>query len=156
MSRPPGAEDEYAELQKRFQILENDRKNLFEQTQNEVKKNKEILSKLKKENKDYRSALSGLLSDQGSKLAGKDSDIGKLELQVQELRRRYDEVKHQTSYKQKELDTMQDKQKDLDKEMAKLKDDNTPLTRNIRTLENRLDKAMIKYNEAQVHSANPL
>lgn len=44
----------------------------------------------------------------------------------------------------------QDKLKDLDKEMAKLNDDDTPLTRNIRTLENRLDKAMIKYNEAQV------
>ncbi len=34
--------------------------------------------------------------------------------------------------------------------MTKLADDDTPLTRNIRTLENRLDKAMIKYNEAQV------
>lgn len=44
---------------------------------------------------------------------------------------------------------MQDKLKDLEKEMDKLKDDDTPLTRNIRTLENRLDKAMIKYNEAQ-------
>ena len=44
---------------------------------------------------------------------------------------------------------MQDKLKDLEKEMEKLKDDDTPLTRNIRTLENRLDKAMIKYNEAQ-------
>lgn len=44
----------------------------------------------------------------------------------------------------------QDKLKDLDKEMIKLQDDDTPLTRNIRTLENRLDKAMIKYNEAQV------
>jgi chromosome segregation ATPase len=150
MARAPGAEDEYAELQKRFQMLENDRKNLFEQTQNEVKKNKEILSKLKKENKDLRSALSGLLTDQGSKLAGKDSEVGKLELQVQELRRRYDDVRHQATFRQKELDTMIDKQTDLEKEMAKLKDDDTPLTRNIRTLENRLDKAMIKYNEAQV------
>ena len=44
---------------------------------------------------------------------------------------------------------MHDKLKDLEKEMSKLKDDDTPLTRNIRTLENRLDKAMIKYNEAQ-------
>jgi hypothetical protein len=47
---------------------------------------------------------------------------------------------------------VQDKLKDLDKEMTKLADDDTPLTRNIRTLENRLDKAMIKYNEAQVHT----
>ena len=82
-------------------------------------------------------------------MTGKDSEISKLEQQVQELRRKHDDVRHQCSFRQKELDSMQDKLKDLEKEMAKLKDDDTPLTRNIRTLENRLDKAMIKYNEAQ-------
>jgi len=87
-------------------------------------------------------------SDQG-RSTGKDSEIGKLEQQVQELRRKHDDVRHQCQFRQKELDTMQDKLKDLEKEMSKLKDDDTPLTRNIRTLENRLDKAMIKYNEAQ-------
>ena len=148
MARPPGADDEYQELQKRFQILESERKNLFEHTQLEVKKNKEALGKLKKENKELRSNLSSLMSDQG-RSTGKDSEIAKLEVQVQELRRKHDDVRHQCQFRQKELDTMQDRLKDLEKEMAKLKDDDTPLTRNIRTLENRLDKAMIKYNEAQ-------
>jgi hypothetical protein len=87
-------------------------------------------------------------SDQG-RSTGKDSEINKLELQVADLRRKHDDVRHQCQFRQKELDTMQDKLKDLEKEMDKLKDDDTPLTRNIRTLENRLDKAMIKYNEAQ-------
>ena len=68
---------------------------------------------------------------------------------MSDLRRKHDDVRHQCQFRQKELDTMQDKLKDLEKEMEKLKDDDTPLTRNIRTLENRLDKAMIKYNEAQ-------
>merc|ERR1712100_527080 len=148
MARPPGADDEYQELQKRFQILESERKNLFEHTQLEVKKNKEALGKLKKENKELRSNLSSLMSDQG-RATGKDSEISKLEQQVQDLRRRHDDVKHQCAFRQKELDVMHDKLKDLEKEMSKLKDDDTPLTRNIRTLENRLDKAMIKYNEAQ-------
>ena len=62
MARPPGADDEYQDLQKRFQILESDRKNLFEHTQLEVKKNKEALAKLKKENKELRSSLSSLMS----------------------------------------------------------------------------------------------
>ena len=61
MTRPPGADDEYQELQKRFQILESERKNLFEGTQLEVKKNKEALAKLKKENKELRSSLSSLM-----------------------------------------------------------------------------------------------
>jgi hypothetical protein len=107
MARPPqGADDEYAELQKRFQMLENDRKSLFEHTQLEVKKNKEALAKLKKENKDLRSALSSLMNDHG-KMSGKDSEITKLELQVQDLRRRHDDVRHQCSFRQKELDSMQ-------------------------------------------------
>lgn len=62
MARPPGADDEYQDLQKRFQILESDRKNLFEHTQLEVRKNKEALAKLKKENKELRSSLSSLMS----------------------------------------------------------------------------------------------
>lgn len=149
MSRPAATDDEYADLQKRFQMLEAERKSLFEHSQNEVKRNKEALSKLKKENKDLRASLANTLSDQ-VKLTGKDSEISRLELQVQEIRRRHDDVRHQCSFRQKELGTMQDKLKDLEKEMAKLQDDDTPLTRNIRTLENRLDKALIKYNEAQV------
>lgn len=106
MARPPGVDDEYADLQKRFQMLENDRKSLFEHTQLEVKKNKEALAKLKKENKDLRSSLSSLMSDQG-KNSGKDSEITKLEQQVSELRRRHDDVKHQCNFRQKELDSMQ-------------------------------------------------
>lgn len=112
MARPPGVDDEYADLQKRFQMLENDRKSLFEHTQLEVKKNKEALAKLKKENKDLRSSLSSLMSDQG-KSSGKDSEITKLEQQVQELRRRHDDVRHQCTFRQKELDSMQVSQSSL-------------------------------------------
>jgi hypothetical protein len=69
MARPPGADDEYQELQKRFQILESERKNLFEHTQLEVKKNKEALGKLKKENKELRSNLSSLMYASLTRLA---------------------------------------------------------------------------------------
>jgi len=148
MSRAPGGgDDEYQELQKRFQSLESERKNLFEHTQLEVKKNKESLSKLKTENKDLRSQLSSLMSDQGRNASS--SEMSKLEKQVSDLRRNHDDVKHKLLMRQKEVDAMQDKLRDLEKDISKLKDDDTPLTRNIRTLENRLDKAMIKYNEAQ-------
>ena len=66
-------------------------------------------------------------SDQG-RSTGKDSEIGKLEQQVAELRRRHDDVRNQCQFRQKDLDTMQDKLKDLEKEMSKLKDDDTPDT----------------------------
>ena len=44
---------------------------------------------------------------------------------------------------------MKEKLKDLEKESQPILTDESPLTRKIRMLENRLDKSMIKYNEAQ-------
>lgn len=43
---------------------------------------------------------------------------------------------------------MQDKQRELNKEQLDINSDDNPQMRTIRMLENRLDKAMIKYNEA--------
>jgi len=146
MARGAG-DDEYQELQKRFATLENERKNLFEHTQLEVKKNKKILGDLKSDNKKLRSDLSNLMSDQGKNT--NSSEVSRLEKQAADLRRQYDDTKHKLAMRQKQVDSMQDKMRDLEKDIAKLRDDDTPLTRNIRTLENRLDKAMIKYNEAQ-------
>jgi hypothetical protein len=43
----------------------------------------------------------------------------------------------------------QDQVRELEMESKRPTQDDSPLTRKIRMLENRLDKAMIKYNEAQ-------
>jgi hypothetical protein len=67
----------------------------------EVKKNKEILSKLKTENKDLRSQLSSLMSDQGRNASS--SEMNKLEKQVSDLRRSHDDVKHKLLMRQKEV-----------------------------------------------------
>lgn len=48
-----------------------------------------------------------------------------------------------------ELSRMKEKLNDLEKESSPILTDESPLTRKIRMLENRLDKSMIKYNEAQ-------
>jgi hypothetical protein len=45
--------------------------------------------------------------------------------------------------------------RDLELDSKKPTAEDSPLTRKIRQLENRLDKAMIKYNEAQVGGAIP-
>mmetsp|Transcript_27916 Transcript_27916/g.64357 ORF Transcript_27916/g.64357 Transcript_27916/m.64357 type:complete len:539 (-) Transcript_27916:72-1688(-) len=142
------SEDDIGELQKRFQLLEGDRKALVETTSATIKANRELLAQVKRENKELRAALAEL-SQSASKNAGKDTELQRLEQEVIEMRRKYDDVRQGCSVKQKELDTSADKLKDLEKEAARLHIEDTPLTRHIRTLENRLDKAMIKYNEAQ-------
>ena len=76
----------------RRQALESERKNLFEHTQLEVKKNKEALAKLKTENKDLRSTLSNLMSDQGRNTGS--SEVRTLEKDVDVQRRKHDDVKN--------------------------------------------------------------
>eukprot|EP00826_Nyctotherus_ovalis_P023661 TRINITY_DN181_c0_g1_i5.p1 TRINITY_DN181_c0_g1~~TRINITY_DN181_c0_g1_i5.p1 ORF type:complete len:270 (-),score=124.86 TRINITY_DN181_c0_g1_i5:1755-2564(-) len=56
--------------------------------------------------------------------------------------------RNKTADKLKQLKKMRSKMDELKNERSALGDDNNPLMQSIRQLENKLDKAMIKYNEA--------
>lgn len=64
------------------------------------------------------------------------------------LRRLLDKERHVTKSKKAALFSLQDKLKEVEENKLGFIEEN-PLMRNIRVLENRLDKVMIKYNEAQ-------
>ena len=51
--------------------------------------------------------------------------------------------------KEQAMSTLDDELRDLQRSSSRPAHEANPLMRQIRTLENRLDKAMIKYNEAQ-------
>lgn len=61
------------------------------------------------------------------------------------LRRMLDKEKHLTKIKKNNLFTLQDKLKEVESNKLRYIEE-SPLMRNIRILENRLDKVMIKYN----------
>ena len=61
----------------------------------------------------------------------------------------HDECRTRGTGSRQQLQALKDVVKDLELEAVEPSREDTPLTRNIRLLENRLDKAMIKYNEAQ-------
>lgn len=65
------------------------------------------------------------------------------------MRRIYDELKLQSNRYQLALEELRDTIKDLDLNSQKPHLEDNEFTRTIRALENKLDKAMIKYNEAQ-------
>lgn len=56
--------------------------------------------------------------------------------------------RNKTADKMKQLKKLRSKMDELKNERSALGDDNNPLMQSIRQLENKLDKAMIKYNEA--------
>lgn len=64
------------------------------------------------------------------------------------LRRQLDRERHITKTRKAALFSLQDKLKEVQENKLGYIEEN-PLMRNIRVLENRLDKVMIKYNQAQ-------
>ena len=81
--------------------------------------------------------------------AGADADIGTMKVEVVKQRKSYDTLRMATTKNKKELQDLKDEVRTLELESRRPNQEDSPLTRNIRMLENRLDKAMIKYNEAQ-------
>lgn len=72
-----------------------------------------------------------------------------LEREIEKMRKINDELKNKSNRLRKELDIMKDSVKDLELDSQRPHMEDNEYTRRIRALENKLDKAMIKYNEAQ-------
>jgi len=147
------AQEELADLQNRFHLLEGDRKAFYEQSQLTLKQNKETSDALRRENKELRAALSAIHKERGG--SGQDSsvlhdaEVGKVEAQLTLLRQRHNQLICANKAKEGTLAKEEDSLRDLQRNSSKPAHEANPMMRQIRTLENRLDKAMIKYNEAQ-------
>ena len=149
-----GVAQELADLQNRFHLLEGDRKAFYEQSQLTLKQNKEASDSLRRENKELRQALSAIHKERGGHVSGEatvmhEQEIHKVEAQLTLLRQRHNQVVSENGKRGKELLTIEDELSDLKRLSHRPATEANPLMRHIRTLENRLDKAMIKYNEAQ-------
>eukprot|EP01050_Picozoa_sp_SAG11_P004222 SAG11_NODE_263_length_11526_cov_23.830314_6_plen_545_part_00 len=143
-----GVEEEIEDLQHKIHVLEGDRKTTFESTQSLIRQNREALGRGKMENRELRIALAQIQKDAGA--AGtEDAETAKLTDLCAELRKCYDDLRNDAAEKCDELEEQADGLRDLERESEKPNQGDSPVTRQIRTLENRLDKAMIKYNEAQ-------
>jgi len=141
-------EDELADLQRRFHLLEGDRKAFYEASQWTIKQNKETLELVKEENKHFREALALLQKERGTMSEkGAGNTVEKLTAEVNELKKKYNELKHIARVRQKDLTQRNDELRDLERDGARASSDN-PLARQIRILDNKLEKANMKCNEA--------
>jgi DNA repair exonuclease SbcCD ATPase subunit len=110
----------------------------------------DTLDAVKRQNKELKAQLAKLHREQtGSNKSFQERSYEKLETQVHMLRKKYDECCNLIKLLMKKAASKKDKLMDLESERTPILTDDSPLTRQIRILENRLDKAMIKYNEAQ-------
>eukprot|EP01035_Chromulina_nebulosa_P014304 gene14304-18939_t len=135
------------ELRDRMRMLQNDRKANVDVLESNKNSNKEDIKRLRDENKELRQKYAQL-----QRTTAQDSEIEEqkhVEREVDRLRKIYDELKVKALRQKKELDLMKDSIKDLELDSQRPHMEDNEYTRRIRSLENKLDKAMIKYNEAQ-------
>ena len=143
------ASDDEQLAKQQLKIKELERKATFESTQNELSRQKDQLQHLRRENKELRSALNQ--TAKGSTLSGDAFEKKEMELlqtKIHTQRRQLDVLKRGNDDKADEIKTLSEKLDELQREAQPVLQDESPLTKKIRTLENRLDKALIKHNEA--------
>lgn len=142
---PSLTQDDTQLLKEKLRLLEADRKSFFESTDEKQKANRDEIRRLRRENKDLKATIMAARKGTGTVLGKEarqlDDGIYKLTLRLDELRERVAERKA-------DLHKEREKAKDIDVECEPLLTETHPLSRKIRMLENRLDKSLIKYNEA--------
>jgi chromosome segregation ATPase len=130
-------------------LIEGDRKVFYNESSKAKQKNREKIQDLQRENKELREELKArMLQTGGNSMNSTGTDFNKGDKDVGGWKRRMDEMRNRTKAKKDQLLQLQDKQRELNKEQLDINSDDNPQMRTIRMLENRLDKAMIKYNEA--------
>jgi tRNA G10 N-methylase Trm11 len=148
------------DLKLRFELLgfnpltkEGDRKAYYETSQWAIRRNKEEVNNLRLQNKHLSDAISRIkkseLDSHSSRLSMTELEI--FDHKICEIQKKLDEIMAEARLKEKKLWGLVDQLSDISREAemvnANMKD--SPQAKEIRMLENRLDKAMIKYNETQ-------
>jgi len=139
-------EEQLEDLQRRFTLLEGERKATYETAKLNIQQNKEIITQMKEENKSLRNQIAVLRDEKPLSL---EKTLEETMTVVQNLQRKYDLLKNESQKKREYLDQLEIKQSELSMGASMHSSEASPEMRHIRVLENRLDKTMIKYNEAQ-------
>ncbi|KAJ7317012.1 hypothetical protein JRQ81_003174 [Phrynocephalus forsythii] len=164
----PPIHEQISELQNKIQLLEGDRKAFYENSQWNIKKNKESILRLRQENKKLHQKLADVFAgeekiikaafqehpaEQGSvknktgegaiqiinhRLCEKINQLNNLKHQVEMRKRRLEELQLQYSTRAQEISDMQ-----------ALEERNIEAAKTLRMLENRLEKARFKTEEAE-------
>jgi len=151
-------DDQIDELRSKMRMLQGDRKANLQMLEQNKTSNTDAIRQLRAENKQLQAALAQI-AQQDFKAVEKGIDgdavdsqqMRDIQLQVGKLRQKYDSMGCVSRKHTLNLATLKDEVRDLELESQRpgRQDQNSAITRKIRILENRLYKAMIKYNEAQ-------
>ncbi|KAM5308167.1 outer dynein arm-docking complex subunit 3 [Glossophaga mutica] len=154
-----------AELQRKIQLLEGDRKAFYESTQWNIKKNQETINQLHEETRVLQLQLTDLLQGEEKvvqaliwewksekpylKNKTGQQALEHLDHQLSEKVKQLNALRHQVRLRQKWLEELQLQHSLRELVMAEAQDGNTEVAKTLRNLENRLEKARMKAEEAE-------
>ncbi|XP_019514871.1 PREDICTED: coiled-coil domain-containing protein 151 [Hipposideros armiger] len=154
-----------AELQRKIQLLESDRKAFYESTQWNIKKNQETINQLREETRVLQLQLTDLLQGDEKVVQAVIQEwksekpylknrtgqqaLEYLDHQLREKVNQLNALRHQVGLQQKWLEELQLQHNLRELEMAEVQDSNTEVAKTLRNLENRLEKARMKAEEAE-------
>nr|XP_034366373.1 coiled-coil domain-containing protein 151 isoform X3 [Arvicanthis niloticus] len=152
------------ELQRKIQLLEGDRKAFYESSQWNMKKNQDTINQLQEETKSLHMQLKDLLQGDSKVVQAIIQEwksekpylknrtceaLEYLEHQLREKMNQLNALRHQVMLRQKRLEDLRLQHSLRQLEMAEVQDSNTEAAKTMRNLENRLEKARMKAEEAE-------
>jgi DNA repair exonuclease SbcCD ATPase subunit len=132
-------------LQEKMKLLESDRKSYFETTQTQLQANREAIRVLRNENKELKTVVASGRRGSGSL---QSTETAHLDRELYTVTLRLDELRDQEIAKRQTLAKEEEKLNEVEMQCQPVLTGESSLTHKIRMLENRLDKSLIKYNEA--------
>ncbi|KAF7465567.1 coiled-coil domain-containing protein 151 [Marmota monax] len=153
------------ELQRKIQLLESDRKAFYESSQWNIKKNQDTISQLREETKILQLQLTDLLQGDEKVVQAVIQEwksekpylknrtgqqaLEHLDHQLSEKVKQVNALRHQVVLRQKRLEELQLQHSLRQLEMTEAQNCNTEEAKTLRNLENRLEKARMKAEEAE-------
>lgn len=149
-------EQEIAELTRKFRTLENDKRACSEDSQGTIRKQRATIEKLTRENRKMKAELNETRSAPGSQAEAKIALDAVTKLTEQEV-----SLREKLATEQEAHDDLTSKVETTEKEIFKIRagmaahggvnsqmDNTRAVQKQIKTLENRLDRGLQKFNEA--------
>jgi len=145
-------QDELFHTVKNFKKLRFSNTAYFNNMNKDSEENNEEIKNLKKEYDKIKVEVMELrkknLYSAGSRVKSASSNQENQSSELHLLRSKLDFVRNEKNKSRNEWKKVDERLKEIKSESNYLNDDNNPYMRKIKLLENKLDKAMIKYNEA--------
>ncbi|CAK8674702.1 outer dynein arm-docking complex subunit 3-like [Clavelina lepadiformis] len=167
MHKPP-IQEQISEITKKIQLLEGDRKAYYESSQWSIKKNRDIIGRMRQENKSLHKSLANVLAGddrvidqafQGRHVerAALRNKTGKMAISVVDQKvcdnkKRLNALRATTDSYRKKVDELKTQHGQMIKDSsaaAEMDKGESEASQHLRQLENRLDKARLKCQEAE-------